>query len=129
MSKLSDTAASVIQWHVLVIEDNEIVADAMRILFESAGYRVSTTGTIAESLGVVRSDPADLVLLDLTLPDGDGLTLIEPLKVAGCRTVVALTGHGEPEIRRRCLDAGCTELFVKPVPVRELLAKSAGWLR
>ncbi len=116
------------QAHVLIVEDNELVTSAMSILFESADRRVSTAATIAETLGVAKSDPAKLVLLDLSLPDGDGLTLVEPLLAAGCETVIALTGHDDPETRARCLAAGCADVFVKPVPARELLRKSAEWL-
>jgi len=116
------------QAHVLVIEDNEFVANAMQILFESAGHRVSTAGSIAQALGTGRDDPAALVLLDLALPDGDGLALVEPLRAAGCHTVVALTGHDDLETRQRCLAAGCADVFVKPVPARELLARAAVWL-
>jgi DNA-binding response OmpR family regulator len=116
------------QAHVLIVEDNELVTAAMCILFESADRRVSSAGSIAETLGVAQGDPAKLVLLDLTLPDGDGLSLVAPLLAAGCGTVVALTGHDDPETRARCLAAGCADVFVKPVPARELLAKSAAWL-
>ena len=114
--------------HVLVIEDNELVASAMRILFEAAGRRTSIAGCIAEALGIAANDPARLVLLDLTLPDGDGLSLVQPLRASGCRTVVALTGRDEPETRARCLAAGCADVFVKPVPVRELIARTSVWL-
>jgi DNA-binding response OmpR family regulator len=69
-----------------------------------------------------------LVLLDLTLPDGSGLDLVQPLLAAGCKTIVALTGHDDPETRARCLAAGCADVFVKPVPARELVARSAAWL-
>ncbi len=111
-----------------MVEDNASVADAMRILFESLDARVSTAATIAETLGVATADPATLVLLDLTLPDGDGLSMVAALHAAGCRTVVALTGHDDAETRARCMAAGCAEVFVKPVPARELLGKAARWL-
>lgn len=111
-----------------MIEDNEVVASAMRILFESDGRRVSVAATIAEALSIAQRDPARLVLLDLTLPDGDGLSLVEPLLASGSVTVVALTGRDEPETRTRCLGAGCAEVLVKPVPVRELIARTATWL-
>jgi DNA-binding response OmpR family regulator len=114
--------------HVLIVEDNELVSSAMRILFESADRRVSTAATIAETLGVAQRDPARLVLLDLTLPDGDGLSLVQGLLEAGCGTVVALTGHDDPETRERCLAAGCLDVLVKPVPARELLRRSSLWL-
>src|SRR5262245_34321692 len=89
--------------HVLIVEDSDLVSDALRILFESADYRVSIASTVAAALSVSRADPPDLTLLDLTLPDGDGLTLVEPLHVAGCKTVVALTGHDDYATRERCL--------------------------
>jgi DNA-binding response OmpR family regulator len=68
------------------------------------------------------------VLLDLTLPDGEGLDLVAPLKEAGCKAVVALTGHDDPETRTRCLAAGCADVLVKPVPARQLVARAAEWL-
>jgi DNA-binding response OmpR family regulator len=101
----------------------------MRILFESAGHRVSIAASIAEALSVGTRDPAALVLLDLTLPDGSGLVLVDPLRAAGCETIVALTGHDDAETRERCLGAGCADVFVKPVPARELVARSAKWLQ
>jgi len=116
------------QAHVLIVEDSELVTSAMRLLFESAHRRVSIAGSLAEALDVGMHDPADLVLLDLTLPDGDGLTLIEPLRNAGSRRFVALTGRDEDAVATRCREAGCADVLVKPVPVRDLLAKSAGWL-
>ncbi len=114
--------------HILIVEDSDLVSDALRILFESADYRVSTASTVAAALGVSRADPPDLTLLDLTLPDGDGLVLVEPLHIAGCKTVVALTGHDDYATKARCLAAGCGDVLVKPVPARELLAKSSAWL-
>jgi DNA-binding response OmpR family regulator len=117
-----------VESHILVVEDSELVSGAIQLLLETAGHRVSTAASIAEALGVARSDPPALVLLDLTLPDGDGLLLIEPLLAGGCKTVVALTGHDDDLTRERCLAAGCTDVLIKPVPTRELIARTAGWL-
>lgn len=114
--------------HVLIVEDNELVASALCILFENAGRRASTAATIAQALTVAKRDRARLVLLDLTLPDGDGLALVTPLLAAGCGAVVALTGRDEPATRARCLEAGCADVLVKPVPARELIARCAAWL-
>lgn len=113
------------QAHVLVVEDNELVSSALRILFESANHRLSVAASVAETLTIAEHDPPDLVLLDLTLPDGDGLGAVPPLLHSGCRAIVVLTGHDDLETRARCLAAGCSEVLVKPVPSRELLAKSA----
>ena len=116
------------QAHVLVVEDNELVSSALRILLESANHRLSIAASVAETLEIVARDPPDLVFLDLTLPDGDGLALVQPLLTAGSRAVVVLTGHDDHETRERCLAAGCADVLVKPVPARDLLAKSAAWL-
>jgi DNA-binding response OmpR family regulator len=104
------------------------VTGALSLLLESGGYRVSVAHDIRAALGSGRTDPPALTLLDITLPDGDGLTLVEPLHAAGCGRVVALTGHDDPETRARCLAAGCSEVLVKPVPARELLARAKAWL-
>jgi two-component system, OmpR family, KDP operon response regulator KdpE len=113
--------------HVLIVEDSDAVTSAMRILVESGGHRVSTAATIAQALAIGTSDPAWLVLLDITLPDGDGLVLVEPLRKAGAKRIVALTGHDDAATRQRCLDAGCDEVLVKPVPARELVSRVDGW--
>ena len=114
--------------HVLLLEDNELVTGALRILLESTGARVSIANSISEALGFARTDVPRLVLLDLTLPDGDGLSVIEPLRVAGTKTFVAITGHDDAITRRRCLDAGCVDVVVKPPRARELVAKAVEWL-
>ena len=115
--------------HVLLVEDNELVAGALVVLIESSGHRVSVAGSVAESLAVGQSDPAALVLIDLTLPDGDGLTVVQPLRAAGSRTFVALTGRDDAATRERCLAAGCADVLVKPVPTRQLLSRIADLLR
>ena len=72
--------------------------------------------------------PAALVLLDLRLPDGDGLSLVEHLRGAGS-VVVALTGDDDPDKRQRCLDAGCVDVLIKPVPVKQLMALAERWIQ
>lgn len=116
--------------HVLVVEDNALVTSATRILLEDAGFRVSTAGSIAEAYLACQRDSPAAILLDLRLPDGDGLTLLKRLRTDGCAStvVVALTGRDEPEIRARCLRAGCIEVLLKPVDVRALAPRIRSWL-
>jgi DNA-binding response OmpR family regulator len=118
------------QVHVLVVEDNALVTSATRILLEDAGFRVSTAGSLADAYAACQSDPPDAILLDLRLPDGDGLTLLKQLHADGgpSRVVVALTGRDEPEIRARCLRAGCVDVLLKPVDVRSLAGRIRSWL-
>lgn len=115
------------QPHVLIVEDNQLVIDALRILFEAAGRRVSGARSIAEALVTADADVPDLVLLDLRLPDGDGLILVDHLRARGA-TVIALTGDDDPSKRQRCLDAGCVDVLIKPVPVKELMAATERWI-
>jgi CheY-like chemotaxis protein len=116
--------------HVLVVEDNALVTSATRILLEDAGFRVSTAGRVAEAYAICQSDPPDVILLDLRLPDGDGLTLLNRLRADGGRApvVAAVTGRDEPQIRQRCLRAGCVDVLLKPVDVRALATLIRSWL-
>ncbi|MEP6732362.1 MAG: response regulator [bacterium] len=116
--------------HVLIAEDNQLVCDAMKILFSETGHRVSVAGHVAEIVDIAESDPVDLLLLDLGLADGDGFEVLAELSLRSVRprVMVALTGRDEPEIVARCMEAGCTAVLTKPVPTRDLLRMSAEWL-
>ncbi len=114
---------------VLLVEDNSLVTDALTVLLESAGHEVRVAGTAADAVARGTESPPQLLLLDLTLPDGDGLDVLARLREAGSppTLAVALTGHDDRAVRARCLAAGCRDVLVKPVPARELLARVAGW--
>jgi two-component system, repressor protein LuxO len=109
--------------HVLIVEDNELARDAWRMLLQATGRRVSVAGTVAETLQIARAERPDLVVLDLSLPDGEGLSVIPELLLEDNPPVfVALTGHDTREVADRCRAAGCTSVLVKPVTSKELLA-------
>ena len=109
--------------HVLLVEDSELARDALRMLLQVTGHRVSVAASVAEALESARRERPDLVLLDLTLPDGEGLDIARELLVEeNPPTFVALTGHDSPDVADRCLAAGCTSVLVKPVSSKELLA-------
>ena len=109
--------------HVLLVEDNELARDALRLLLQATGHRVCVAGSVAEALTVARAERPDLVLLDLTLPDGNGLDIVRDLLVEeNPPSFVALTGHDTKEIADQCMAAGCISVIVKPVSSRELLA-------
>jgi DNA-binding response OmpR family regulator len=112
----------------LIVEDNEHVTTAIQIMLETVPWRVSVADTIGAALAVTRNDPPSVALLDLTLPDGDGLALVEPLLASGATRIVVLTGHDDRETRQRCLDAGCADVLVKPISVRDLIDRSRGWI-
>ncbi len=106
------------------------MSGALRVLFEQTGRRVSIAGTVADAISVASADRPDLMLIDLTLPDGDGLAILEELQRINRapRVAVALTGHDEPALAARCAALGCADVLLKPVPTRELLRRAEGWL-
>jgi DNA-binding response OmpR family regulator len=116
--------------HVLIVEDNELVTGALRIVFETTGRRVSVAHSVAEATTLAIADPPDLLLLDLKLPDGDGLEVARQLAKRGVkpRATVALTGRDDRDSLERCRQMGCTDVLVKPVPTAELLQKARLWL-
>ena len=115
--------------HILVVEDSALVRDAMRTLFELTGRRVSLAGNVAECVAACRVDRPDVLLLDLSLPDGDGLSALPTLREEGLlpRVVAALTGHDDEATARRCREAGCRTVLLKPVPTREMMRMIEGW--
>lgn len=108
--------------HILVVEDSRLVTSAFRILLEDAGYKVSIAESVKEMLACADEEKIDLMLLDLTLPDGNGLDALEELDERGNRPriTLAMTGDDQPATRERCLAAGCLEVLVKPVSIKEL---------
>lgn len=115
--------------HLLIVDDSAAVTGALRILFEETGHDVSVAGSIRDAISVAKSRAVDVMLLDLTLPDGDGLTALARMRdeEVAPRVTAALTGRAEPEIAARCTAAGCAAVLVKPVPIGELLRKVREW--
>jgi len=115
--------------HILIVDDSALVTAALRLLFEESGYDVSVAGTVRQAVeaGTVRG--VDVMLLDLTLPDGDGLTALRSLRDqdAEPRVTAALTGRDAEEVHVRCEAAGCRAVLVKPVPIADLIARVREW--
>ena len=113
------------------MEDSDLVTSALRILFEETGRRVTIAHSVREGIAAGRKDPPDLLLLDLSLPDGSGLEVATTLAAAGIKpsATVAITGRDDPESLQRCADADITAVMVEPVPGKELLRKAGEWLK
>lgn len=93
------------------------------MLLEAAGFAVTLAASASEAMDLGARERADVMLLDITLPDADGLTVLVGLEAAGMRptTTYAMTGHSDAETRARCLAAGCDGVLLKPVPAQQLL--------
>jgi len=108
---------------VLVVEDSILISSALRILLEANGYDVVVAGTANDAVEAAAASPPDVMLLDLTLPDGDGLSVLDDLKARKAKPSVtlAMTGHDDDITHARCMAAGCTDVLLKPVPINDLL--------
>ena len=108
---------------ILLVEDSPLISGALKILLESGGFDVTLASSAAEASAWQGPDRADVMILDLGLPDADGLTVLASLEERGMKpaTTFALTGHNDEETIARCLAAGCDDVLLKPVPVQQLL--------
>ena len=108
---------------VLVVEDSVLISSALRILLEANGYEVIVAGTASDAIDAATASLPDVMLLDLTLPDGDGLSVLDDLKARDAKPslTLAMTGHDDDITHARCMAAGCNEILLKPVPINDLL--------
>ena len=108
---------------VLLVEDSAMINGALKLLLESGGFDVTLATTAAEAGAWTAAEAPDVMLLDVGLPDADGLTVIEALTSRGLRPHVtyAMTGHADGVTHERCIAAGCDGVLIKPVPVQQLL--------
>jgi DNA-binding response OmpR family regulator len=113
--------------HILLIEDDVRLATMVADYLRQSGYVVSHAEDGASGLAALQQKSADLVLLDLMLPDGDGLDVfrrIRALNGAGASTpVIMLTAKGDPMDRVVGLEIGAEDYISKPFEPRELLAR------
>ena len=114
---------------IVVVEDDVSVAELVLLYLKNAGYIVehAPTGTRARQL-FDEVKPA-LVVLDLGLPDADGLDLLKALRARGDTPVVALTARAEDAQRIAGLDAGMDDYMTKPFNPRELVSRVRAILR
>jgi two-component system KDP operon response regulator KdpE len=115
---------------VLVVEDDAALATALEATLKAAGYRPVRARTAAEGLRWFNHYAPDVVLLDLGLPDRDGLTVLADLRERGSTVpVVVLSARGAEAVKVRALDLGADDYVQKPFGVDELLARLRAALR
>jgi two-component system alkaline phosphatase synthesis response regulator PhoP len=115
--------------HVLVVDDEPRIVEIVRDYLADAGYRVSTARSGDEALRHVRSITPDLVVLDLGLPDMDGLDVARALRLASSVPIIMLTARTDEVDRVAGLELGADDYVVKPFSPRELLARIRAVLR
>ncbi len=114
---------------VLVVEDDREIRELLRRYLERAGHGVLSTASGAEALRLVERDSADLVVLDLGLPDVDGLEVLRTARGEGRRTpVVVLTARSNVDQRIEGLSLGADDYVTKPFSPREVVLRVAAVL-
>ncbi|GAB3192471.1 response regulator [Hydrogenophaga aquatica] len=115
---------------VLIVEDDAGIASGLAATLKAAGYAVDVCGTLGQASAALEVETFDLVLLDLNLPDGDGIDWLRRLRANGqSMPVLIMTARDALPDRVAGLDQGADDYIVKPFEPEELLARMRVALR
>jgi DNA-binding response OmpR family regulator len=114
---------------ILVVEDDEAIRTACRRGLTERGYAVATAATGMLGLEQLLAVPPQVVLLDLGLPDVDGLALITMIRAASRVPIIVITAQDDDPTMVKALDSGADDYVVKPFGFRELVARIRAVLR
>jgi DNA-binding response OmpR family regulator len=115
---------------LLVVEDEERLRDLLKQALEGTGFTVDVLGTAAEADEAIALLPYDAAVLDLGLPDGDGIKVLQNARRSGCALpILVLTARDAVSDRVRGLDSGADDYLVKPFAMTELVARLKALLR
>lgn len=108
---------------ILLVEDDPTVRRSLRTILVDRGFRVIEAETAAEAVARAGEHNPDLVLLDLGLPDRDGITVVTALRTWSLAPVIVLSARGQEDDKITALDAGADDYLIKPFSANELLAR------
>ncbi|TDW60925.1 response regulator [Kribbella pratensis] len=114
---------------VLVVDDEPQIVRALQINLKARGYEVHLAGTGTSALKVAAQHPPELVILDLGLPDFDGVDVIRGLRGWTDAPILVLSGRTDQTDKVEALDAGADDYVTKPFGIDELLARMRAVLR
>jgi len=114
---------------ILVVEDDPAICNVLRVLFESQGFRFVGAQTATRADIEARAHKPDLLLVDLGLPDGDGLSVIRRVRTWSPVPIIVLSARTLEEQKIAALDAGADDYVTKPFSAPELLARVRAGLR
>ncbi|WP_413723410.1 two-component system response regulator KdpE [Sodalis sp. RH24] len=109
--------------NILIIEDEDAIRRFVRQALEREGYRVFEAATMERGLLEAASRKPDLIMLDLGLPDGNGVDFIRDLRLWSSISVVVLSARSDEQDKIDALDAGAEDYLTKPFGIGELLAR------
>ena len=114
---------------VLVVDDEPQIRRFLRVSLSAADMQVIEAANLAEARSALRSDRPDLMILDLGLPDGDGLDLIPQVREQSSLPIIVLSVRDDEAGKVRARDAGADDYLTKPFGTGELLARIRAALR
>ncbi len=114
---------------ILIIDDEAPIRRFLKVSLEAEGFGVLEAGTAGEGLSMAAREMPALVVLDLGLPDADGLTVLRELRKWSAVPVLILSVRADEAGKVEALDAGAQDYVVKPFGVKEFLARIRGLLR
>ncbi|MCA9175108.1 MAG: response regulator transcription factor [Planctomycetales bacterium] len=115
---------------LIIVEDQPALVASLKRGLEEEGFEVLTASSGREGYKLIKKEPADLVMLDLMLPDGDGIDLLQRIRDEDYqRPVLVITAKDSIEDRIIGLDSGADDYLIKPFDFNELLARLRAILR
>jgi two-component system KDP operon response regulator KdpE len=114
---------------VLIVEDDQGIQDVLRFLAEANGMRVVAADTCDLAIREAESHRPDLAIVDLGLPDRDGIQLIQKIRTWSRVPIIVLSARTLESQRRAAFDAGADDYVAKPFSAPALLAKMRAFLR
>ena len=114
---------------VLVCDDEDQILRALRVVLREAGYDVVPASTAAEALDVAAVQRLDAAIIDIVLPDGDGVEVARQIREWSPMPILVLSAIGEEDEKVRALEAGADDYVTKPFGPRELVARLEAALR
>lgn len=107
----------------IIIEDEPQIRRFVRTALQSEGWQIFEANTLAQGLSQTATRKPDVVILDLGLPDGDGIDLIHDLRSWSSVPIIVLSAREDESEKVKALDAGADDYLTKPFGVAELLAR------
>jgi DNA-binding response OmpR family regulator len=127
---VSRAEKQVLNVRLLVIEDEVRIAEILRSALSRSGFTVDAVGLSSDARAALEVNPYDAVILDLGLPDGDGLALLKDMRARGNAVpVLVLTARDAVEHRVAGLDTGADDYLIKPFAMSEVIARIKALLR
>lgn len=114
---------------VLVVDDEPQIRRALRVVLRANGYAVTEAASGEAALDAAASQPFDLMILDLVLPDVEGIEVCRRLREWSRLPVIVLSAHGDEDVKVRALDEGADDYVSKPFSAPELLARMRSAVR